>query len=56
MSEPEQDDLTEYDHLVAQTGNGAAPQDPGEQPPQDPGWLPPGTLTAGTPQDPAQER
>jgi hypothetical protein len=45
-NEPKQDDLShEADHLVENTGNGAQPDDPSDQPSQDPGHLPEGTET-----------
>jgi hypothetical protein len=36
VTEPQQDDLTDTDGLVQRTANGAAPDDPAEQPPQTP--------------------
>jgi hypothetical protein len=49
MTEPTQDDLTDTDNLVQDTGNGPAPGDPDDDVSQDPGDLPEGTET-GQPQ------
>ena len=45
MTDPQQDDLTEHDGLVQQTGNGLQPDDPTDQPDQEPTALPEGTET-----------
>jgi hypothetical protein len=46
MTGPQQsDDLTDTDNLVQNTGNGPAPDDPGDEVSQDPGHLPEGTET-----------
>lgn len=46
MTDPQQSpDLTDTDNLVQNTGNGPAPDDPGDDVSQDPQHLPEGTET-----------